>query len=169
MNTTTLTPVCTEEASGTLLNALVAMTLGHEVFIFDDWTHQIGKDKGRNPDRVEQVIAFSPFRAKWVMIQQKGERREIVSIPDYEKDASVSIPILEAAGIGIAPDDSEPNLGMWSATVDWYHTNGSRRWCKCHGSGMLQAGLRCLVASKLGAHHPVPEMLANSMKEKTHA
>jgi hypothetical protein len=167
-NTNTQISVCTGEASGKLLNALVAMALGHQIFQFDDWTHQVGKDKGRNPDRVDQVIAFSPFRAKWVMIRVNGDRREIVSIPDYEKDANLTIPLLEAARIGVAHDDSDPELGSWRATAEWHIANGSRRWCKCHGSGMLQAGLRCLVTSKLGEQHQVPQALANSMKEPAH-
>jgi hypothetical protein len=160
------TKVNVTEAKGPMLNALVAMSLGHQLFVFDDWSHQMGKDKGRLTERVEETIAFSPFRAKWVMFRETGGRREIVSIPDFEKNANLSVPLLEAAKIGVAPLDIVVDDQSWRASSSQpVEIGGVKTHCAQRGDSMIQAGLRTLVELKLGKTVMVPAPLFESFSE----
>lgn len=91
----------------------------------------------------------------WAVAKALGEYRP-TPVPNYSTDWAQGGPILTKARISRTCDHS----GLWIA----YWTDGygdddeDKKWMECDRSELV-AGLRCYVASKLGAVVEIPKEL----------
>ncbi len=77
---------------------------------------------------------------------------------DFSTDAASSLPLIQAARIGLLPNRDGAG---WEAGTAWeFFESESSVYHRSSGPTMLVAGLRCLVSSELGEVIDIPECLA---------